>query len=995
MSDEELRAYAREQVDELDRAQDQLSAAEKALRDAPDNAARKALLESSILAPDRTASALILAALRSGDAEIARSAADMIMSLARTPFALTIVAECQGMEDRSLRRRAAEALTELAGPEAIPLLVHAMRDEDPSVALEAATAMEFIIGTQYHPLKGPVLDELENPQSELFRAIADNENVPFRRQLAQSLGYGGTQRVLPLLEELANDEDDEVRKQSVLSLAVSRTKRALVVLKGKLADKSHGVASAILDVLAAQLGIASNEFLEYLKLAMRHEAPEVRRHAVLMLQSYHLEQARDVLMEAAGDSDFEVQRRAREMLRHMGAGARSEWLPGQAMGESEDDLTLAVWEAGNIGLESGRTGESAAAAESEGQYVLSMLERAATEGSPSARMHAINEMSSLVDVADSEALQQGLHDNDPSVRSRAADSLNYSRNAGFLVGVLRDHPDPLVRRRALDPLKKNPGGPKEQGGLGRTLGFASTRTVGVELSGHFLRALGDHDEGVRQYACEAIEGVLQSIPFIPAGKTIETLQSAAEDEDASYFFRETAGKLIQTIEKAGAPELIAVSGGQVLEWRGRLARQAQALRFDEAKGHFVLEPADAETADEITETWPRLLRLDEPQADAIAGAVRSGAPVEESTANVVMRGFVRRLSEAAAAIRYASRAMALIGDERSAATLDQWQAAMKAGPRLQWGAGEKGRLWEGELSRRRNWARAAALAAREALQDEPNWGALDELTGDGDDWVRMAALTERACFAQDPGQSASELAPLCAKHRGDEGFKELLGPAAIVMLEAGIEDSLPLLASVLGAVGIDHRVELTQKLMMAAQDRRVAEQYASHVTGIRLAGLSDVCLACALRAAGGDVGGITVPESTPQGGDLETRCALDSLRSMNQDAEAAARLKEMLRGGNAQEQYCAAHYLGLARVRSAVPVFASTSDQEVPLAVRALCAGMLIRRGHPAGPDWFNRMLRSTSDEPNCLLLSALSRAIEDTINLMLRCNDVNVGRFV
>jgi hypothetical protein len=117
---------------------------------------------------------------------------------------------------------------------------------------------------------------------------------------------------------------------------------------------------------------------------------------------------------------------------------------------------------------------------------------------------------------------------------------------------------------------------------------------------------------------------------------------------------------------------------------------------------------------------------------------------------------------------------------------------------------------------------------------------------------------------------------------------------------------------------------------------------------------------------------------------------------MGNDPEATHRLETMLREGRPQERYCGAHYLGLARVRSAALVFASVRDQEdAPYPLRALCGASLVRRGHPEAFAGLERLLRGAGGRREAVLLLHLCRAVEDAIPLMLECADVNVGRFV
>ena len=102
-----------------------------------------------------------------------------------------------------------------------------------------------------------------------------------------------------------------------------------------------------------------------------------------------------------------------------------------------------------------------------------------------------------------------------------------------------------------------------------------------------------------------------------------------------------------------------------------------------------------------------------------------------------------------------------------------------------------------------------------------------------------------------------------------------------------------------------------------------------------------------------------------------------------------------MRQGQERERYCSSAYLGLVRVRSAVPIFASVSDQDAPFALRSLCAGMLVRQGHRGGVSWFSNNVDHVIGLQKTRLAIDLSRAVADVIPLMLHCNDLNLGRFV
>ena len=246
-----------------------------------------------------------------------------------------------------------------------------------------------------------------------------------------------------------------------------------------------------------------------------------------------------------------------------------------------------------------------------------------------------------------------------------------------------------------------------------------------------------------------------------------------------------------------------------------------------------------------------------------------------------------------------------------------------------------------------------------------------------------------------PDSGVGQMRDLGRRHLGDDDYCEPVGLAAVALMEAGDDAALELAEFGLGTSHVDLRVELTNKLLAAAQRGPAAESVGEHLTGRAVAGLPALCLALALRGAGWDLAGLHMAEPDRAGMDEEA-CARLALRAMDNDEEAAAALAETLRRGQPRQRYCAAHYLALARVRSAALIFSSVRDQvEAPYVLRVLCAASLLRRGHPSGLAALNKLGEGAVGRIEAELLTHVCRAIEDTIPVMLQCRDVNVGRFV
>ena len=456
----EVAAYARTAVEQVQRSTDPAAAAARVLAAAPDARFQRAVLETAAGAADRATVALVRAALATGDPLQCRTAAEQLIYLGRNPDAFDLFGICMKSPDGAVRRRAVDALENSSDPRAAAFLAPALLDKEDLVRRAATAVLGLVVGTHYHELRLPFLEALSHPDGELARAIAYNEDEQVRRQVAQSLAFARSDAVLPTLVLLARDKDDEVRQETVLCLAALGTDKATELMATMLTDKSYRVASTVVDMLAGQLGTGSSAFLAQLKRALVHPLAEVRRQAVLMLDRFTRKEVQPILMKAAQDEDFEVARRAGEMLRRFHADEGLGWLADEIDKQEAGERAMPVWEAGNIGMVANVRAAAAGGAPQGTEEIVPMLERAITEGSASDKLNAVGELTGLCDIGDSQPMRDALYDRDSSVRSRAADALPYTRDAGLLAKVLADHPDAFVRRRAAEALARNPGRPE-------------------------------------------------------------------------------------------------------------------------------------------------------------------------------------------------------------------------------------------------------------------------------------------------------------------------------------------------------------------------------------------------------------------------------------------------------------------------------------------------------------------------------------------------------
>jgi len=978
---EEVPILARQAVDEVAASDDLDVAADRALAQAPGRQVRRAILETSTAAPDPVTAAFVRAALRSGDPDMARLAADLLIDIRQGTVGLKALRECLASADAAVRLRAVEALESFTDAAVVPLLAAALEDAAESVRRGAVGAVALIVGTGSHPLREALLRELSDTQSALARAIISNEDGQVRRQAVQSLAFANSEAVVPLLKALSEDEDPGVRQEVVMSLAAVSGSAAAALMSDMLEDEAELVALSALDMLVGRLGGASTAFLEQLGKAMESPLVGVRRHAVLMMSQFEPARATPLLEGAAADPDFEVSRQARELLRAAHPGSAESWLAEEMARPSAGEMALAVWEAGDVALEAAGRGGNAIQAEG----LVPALEKALRSGSASDRAHAAGELSGLVDMADSAALQEALNDADPAVRSRAADALPVTRDAALLVRVGRTHPDPIVRRFAVDALTRNPGGPKLAAGARRDLAFIATRTLGTELFGFFLTALRDPDDGVRQQSCAAIHEYAEALGLLPVRAATEALEGMMDDTHLSYLMGEEAARALGAVGKAAIPGLVARLAQAVLDARARVAREAHSVRWDEGAGCYAVTGA---LAPEVVQRWVEGFSLSAEQGAALRSGAAGPQKLDPEVARRVLSGMVGDLGGALDGVAHAAEALRIVDPTPHAELLAQWEAAVRAGPKLEWGPHpgvEKLRRGLYRLGRR------AWVAVRRARGAD-----LAEAAEDEDDWVKLTALAASAGPGQRPAALPGLMCALCEAHVGDADYREPIGAAGVCLLDCEAGDRTTWLESALAGPEVDVRMELTQRLMAALAKEQRAEQVADHLVGRPLDTLPSLCLALALRGAGRSLEGIAPPAEVPDGEWSEELCAALALRAMGNDPEATHRLEMMLREGRPQERYCGAHYLGLARVRSAALVFASVRDQEdAPYPLRALCGASLVRRGHPEAFAGLERLLRGAGGRREAVLLLHLCRAVEDAIPLMLECADVNVGRFV
>ncbi len=133
---------------------------------------------------------------------------DAIRTIVRLKDRLAVKPLCEVLladPKAEVRRAAAEALRELASPEAADALRKAMTDGSPLVRLEAAKALGLL--AQRGEVSGEALEDLLD---RLARDLKGGD-VAARRSAAWTLGRVGTDRALDLLVGAMNDPEPPVR----------------------------------------------------------------------------------------------------------------------------------------------------------------------------------------------------------------------------------------------------------------------------------------------------------------------------------------------------------------------------------------------------------------------------------------------------------------------------------------------------------------------------------------------------------------------------------------------------------------------------------------------------------------------------------------------------------------------------------------------------------------------------------------------------------------
>ena len=232
-------------------------------------------------------------ALADADADVRRTAAQALGSLADPRAVDALLEALRDDSDADVRKMAAWALGEIESPRAVAGLSQAVRsDRSADVRAMAAWA----------------LGEIESPEGvpALGAALRDS-SVEVRRMAVWGLGEIESAEAVEWLTPALRDDDVEIRRKAAWALGEIESASAVPALGAALGDADAEVRS----MAAWALGeIQSPAAIDALRAAVRDSNVEVRRHAVWALGEIEDARAVGPLSQALSDSDREVRKTA-------------------------------------------------------------------------------------------------------------------------------------------------------------------------------------------------------------------------------------------------------------------------------------------------------------------------------------------------------------------------------------------------------------------------------------------------------------------------------------------------------------------------------------------------------------------------------------------------------------------------------------------------------------------------------------------------------------
>ncbi|NIM14196.1 MAG: NACHT domain-containing protein [Candidatus Aminicenantes bacterium] len=286
---------------------------------------------------------LLLYRLKDSDSSVRKSAANTLGAMG-SPEALPVLLDAlRNDEDSEVRGRAANALGDIGSPEAMPPLLEVLRtDTDFTIRGLAAEAL----GVMGSPEAMPTLLE----------ALRSNSDFQVRESAASALGYMGSPEAMPtLVEALRSDSDSSVRARAAEALGAMGSPEAMPpLLEALRSDTDSDVRVSAASALGA---MGSPEAMPFLLKALRSDTDSFDRFcAAYGLGAMSSPEALPPLLEAlCSDSDSFVRWCVANALGAIGSpealppllkALRSDedffvrWRAAEALGKIGDDTAI-------------------------------------------------------------------------------------------------------------------------------------------------------------------------------------------------------------------------------------------------------------------------------------------------------------------------------------------------------------------------------------------------------------------------------------------------------------------------------------------------------------------------------------------------------------------------------------------------------------------------------------------------------------------------------
>jgi HEAT repeat protein len=272
---------------------------------------------------DRAIVVALARCLRDSDSSVRIQSANALLKLAPEPrVVLTEVRLAAQDRDRDVRFAAMRYLSGLGSP-ALPLLLTALRDEDPAVQAAAVEALTQL--TADNDLLSRVLVPLSS----------EEKNVSVRKNALKVLRRCGPS-ALPHFVAALKDREPAVREEAILILRDFKgdPKQLKAALLDALKDDDANIRAGALLTLVR----FGNEALPHLRAAMGDGSPAVRRSAATGLSRFDVTVA-PLLIAALKDDDKEVREAALRSLLDLRAEDKA-LLPLMAEALKDQDKTV-------------------------------------------------------------------------------------------------------------------------------------------------------------------------------------------------------------------------------------------------------------------------------------------------------------------------------------------------------------------------------------------------------------------------------------------------------------------------------------------------------------------------------------------------------------------------------------------------------------------------------------------------------------------------------